>query len=65
MTEMWNYYNTENYYRYTLFVCSLQDKEGRSVDLSAGITVTSVHEGGEGDGFSLDFALSGHSFGPK
>ncbi|KAK3085635.1 hypothetical protein FSP39_006462 [Pinctada imbricata] len=47
-----------------MFLDFKADKEGRSVDLSSGITVTSVH-GGEGDGaFSLDgFSLTGHQFG--
>lgn len=48
-----------------MFLDYRADKEGRSVDLSSGITVTSVNDGGEGDGFSFDFAISGQSFGPK
>ncbi|XP_052062978.1 ADP-ribosylation factor-like protein 2-binding protein isoform X2 [Mytilus californianus] len=51
-----------------MFLDYRADKEGRSVDLSSGITVTHVHEhdqGGDGDGFSFDFSLTGHSFGPK
>lgn len=48
-----------------MFLDFRAEKEGRTVDLSSGITVTSVHDGGQDDGFSLDFSLSGQSFGPK